>query len=183
MLRCVGLPLNAAEAPEKRELAVVSQSDLILQRREWKRNGKRVVCAVGAFDLLHPGHVRLLEHARGLGDILVVGVRSDASRAAEDAASSRPLAPFVNPGAERVEILAGLASVDYVAEFDEPAAREFIARLAPEVVAKGGEVTSNETEFLDDEAARASGAKVIRIPLEPGFSTSRLLERIKQLPA
>jgi rfaE bifunctional protein nucleotidyltransferase chain/domain len=183
MLRCVGLPLNAAEVPEKRELAVVSQSDLILQRREWKRNGKRMVCAVGAFDLLHPGHVRLLEHARGLGDILVVGVRSDASRAAEDAASSRPLAPFVNPTAERVEILAGLASVDYVAEFDEPAAREFIARLAPEVVAKGGEVTSNETEFLDDEAARASGAKVIRIPLEPGFSTSRLLERIKQLPA
>jgi rfaE bifunctional protein nucleotidyltransferase chain/domain len=183
MLRCVGLPLNAAEASEKRELAVVSQSDLILQRREWKRNGKRVVCAVGAFDLLHPGHVRLLEHARGLGDILVVGVRSDASRAAEDAASSKPLAPFVNPAAERVEILAGLASVDYVAGFDEPAAREFIARLAPEVVAKGGEVTSNETEFLDDEAARASGAKVIRIPLEPGFSTSRLLERIKQLPA
>jgi bifunctional ADP-heptose synthase (sugar kinase/adenylyltransferase) len=125
----------------------------------------------------------LLEHARGLGDILVVGVRSDASRAAEDAASSKPLAPFVNPAAERVEILAGLASVDYVAGFDEPAAREFIARLAPEVVAKGGEVTSNETEFLDDEAARASGAKVIRIPLEPGFSTSRLLERIKQLPA
>ena len=63
-------------------MAIVSQTDLILQRREWKRNGKRVVCVTGAFDLLHPGHVRLLEHARGLADILIVGVRSDASRLA-----------------------------------------------------------------------------------------------------
>ena len=164
-------------------MAIVSQTDLILQRRDWKRNGKRVVCVTGAFDLLHPGHVRLLEHARGLGDILVVGVRSDASRSAEDAASSTPLAPFVNPGNERAEILANLASVDFVAEYDEPTAREFIARLAPEVVAQGGELTSNQNEFLDDEAARASGARVVRIPLEPGFSTARLLERIRQLPA
>jgi D-glycero-beta-D-manno-heptose 1-phosphate adenylyltransferase len=182
-LRCVCLPLNAAGAPEKRELAVVSQSDLILQRREWKRNGKRVVCAVGAFDLLHPGHVRLLEHARGRGDILAVGVRSDASRAAEDAASSKPLAPFVNPADERVEILDSLASVDYVTEYDEATPREFVARLAPDILAKGGELTSNESEFLDDQAVRACGGKVVRIPLEPGFSTSRLLERIKHLHA
>jgi len=110
-------------------------------------------------------------------------VRSDASRAAEDAASSRPLAPFVNSAAERAEILAGLACVDYVAEFDEPLAREFIARLAPDVLAKGGEVSSDENEFLSDEAARGSGAKVVRIPLEPGYSTQRLLERIKHLHA
>jgi rfaE bifunctional protein nucleotidyltransferase chain/domain len=183
LLRRVDLPRNAEVAPEKRALAIVSQTDLILQRREWKRNGKRVICATGAFDLLHPGQVRLLEHARGLADILVVGVRSDASRAAEDAASSTPLAPFVNPGNERAEILANLAAVDSVTQFDEPTAREFIARLAPEVVAKDGQLTSNQNEFLDDEAARASGAKVIRIPLEPGFSTARLLERIKHLPA
>jgi rfaE bifunctional protein nucleotidyltransferase chain/domain len=183
LLYRVDRPRNAADAPEKRELAIVSQTELILQRREWKRNGKRVVCVTGAFDLLHPGHVRLLEHARGLADILIVGVRSDASRLAEDAASSTPLAPFVNLGNERAEILANLACVDYVTQYDEPTAREFIARLAPEVVAKGGELTSNQNELLDDEAARASGAQVIRIPLEPGFSTARLLERIKQLPA
>ncbi len=59
-------------------MAVVSQSELILQRREWKRNGKRVVCALGVFDLLHPGHLRLLEQARALGDILVVAMESDA---------------------------------------------------------------------------------------------------------
>jgi rfaE bifunctional protein nucleotidyltransferase chain/domain len=180
---CVCLPPNVENAQGKINLAVVSQPDLILQRREWKRNGKRVVCAAGVFDLLHPGHVRLLEHARDLGDILVVGVRSDASRAAEDAASSRPLAPFVNPAAERAEILASLAAVDFVAEFDEPTPREFIARLAPDVLAKGGEITSNEREFLDDEAVRACGGKVVRIPLEPGYSTPRLLERIKHIQA
>ena len=60
-------------------MAVVSQSELILHRQEWKRNGKRVVCVAGAFDLLHPGHVRLLEQARGLGDILIVALQSDES--------------------------------------------------------------------------------------------------------
>src|ERR1700733_11758672 len=69
-------------------LAVVSQSELILQRQEWKRNGKRVVCVAGAFDLLHPGHVRLLEQARSLGEILIVALQSDESVrvAAEQAA-------------------------------------------------------------------------------------------------
>ena len=60
-------------------MAIVSQSELILQRQEWKRNGQRVVCAAGAFDLLHPGHIRLLEQARGLGDILVLALQSDPS--------------------------------------------------------------------------------------------------------
>ncbi|HEY0701178.1 MAG TPA: adenylyltransferase/cytidyltransferase family protein [Candidatus Acidoferrales bacterium] len=155
----------------------MSQTDLILQRREWKRNGKRVVCAVGAFDLLHPGHVRLLEHARDLGQILVVGVQSDASIAAAKET------PAVNPAAERAEILDGLASVDFVTQYDEPTPREFIARLAPDVLARGGEITSNEIDFLDDEAVRAGGGKIVRIPLEPGYSTARLLERIKQTPA
>jgi rfaE bifunctional protein nucleotidyltransferase chain/domain len=168
-------------------LAVVSQSDLILQRREWKRNGKRVVCAAGAFDLLHPGHIRLLEHARDLGDILVVGVQSDPSGNereghANSAGAARVASP-VNPASERAEILASLAAVDYVTQYDEPTPREFIARLAPDVLARGGEITSNKSDFLDDEAVRACGGKVVRIPLEPGFSTSRLLERIKHFHA
>lgn len=165
-------------------MAIVSQTDLIFQRREWKRNGKRVVCAAGAFDLLHPGHVRLLEHARDLGDILVVAVRSDASaRAGSGSQSVAESAGLVNPAAERAEILAGLAAVDYVTEFDEATPREFIARLAPDVLARGGEITSNESDFLDDEAVRAGGGKIVRIPLEPGYSTSRLLERIKNIQA
>lgn len=165
-------------------MAIVSQTDLILQRREWKRNGKRVVCAAGAFDLLHPGHIRLLEHARDLGDILVVGVRSGASALAGSATGSAAGgAEFVNLAAERAEILAGLAAVDYVTEYDEATPREFIARLAPDVLVRGGEITSNQSDFLDDEAVRACGGKVVRIPLEPGYSTARLLGRIKNIHA
>ena len=183
------------------QLAVVSQSELILQRQEWKRNGKRVVCVAGAFDLLHPGHVRLLEQARGLGDILIVAVQRDQGVrvAAEQAAkligapcpapapASALVGKFagrpITPQAERAEILAALAAVDFVVIFDEPTAAEFIARLAPEVLAQGGEAGSNENEYADDDAVIAAGGQVVRLPLEPGYSTSRLVERITQLQA
>ncbi len=143
-----------------------------------------MVCAAGAFDLLHPGHVRLLEQAHGLGDILVVALRSDASVRSNkklDAphAGARP----ITPATERAEILAALAAVDHVVEFDEATPREFFARLAPDVVVKGGEAGSEETAFLDDEAVKAAGGRVVRVALEPGYSTSFLLERISQLHA
>jgi cytidyltransferase-like protein len=181
------------------QLAVVSQTELILQRQEWKRNGKRVVCVAGVFDLLHPGHVRLLEQARGLGDILIVALQSDESVrvSAEQAAKligapsaqgppagarNFPVRP-ITPAAERAEILAALAAVDFVAIFDEPTAGEFIARLAPEVLAQGGEAGSSENAYADDDAVKAAGGQVVRLPLEPGYSTSRLVERISQLQA
>ena len=176
-------------------MAVVSQSELILHRQEWKRNGKRVVCVAGAFDLLHPGHIRLLEQARGLGNMLIVALQSDESVrvAAEQAAKlvgapspmatqdfpARPITPF----AERAEILAALAAVDFVTVFDEPTATEFIARLAPEVVAQGGDPGSSENACVADDAETAAGGQVVRLPLEPGYSTSRLVERITQLQA
>jgi cytidyltransferase-like protein len=180
-------------------LAVVSQSELILQRQDWKRNGKRVVCVAGAFDLLHPGHVRLLEQARGLGDILVVALQSDegvrvaaeqsdkligAPSAPGPAAAAQNLAARpITPASERAEILAALAVVDFVAIFDEPTAGAFITRLAPEVLAQGGEVGSSENAYADDDAVTAAGGQVVRLPLEPGYSTSRLVERISQLQA
>jgi rfaE bifunctional protein nucleotidyltransferase chain/domain len=173
-------------------LAIVSQSDLILQRGEWKRNGKSVVCAAGAFDLLHPGHLRLLEQARGLGDILVVALQSDASvrsiaplgtAAGEGRVGQSAAMRPITPATERAEILAALAAVDYVVEFNEPTPREFFARLAPDVVVKGGEAGSQESSFLDDEAVKATGGRVVRVALEPGYSTSFLLERISQLHA
>jgi D-glycero-beta-D-manno-heptose 1-phosphate adenylyltransferase len=172
---------------------------LILQRQEWKRNGKRVVCVAGAFDLLHPGHVRLLEQARALGDILVVALQSDESvRIATEqadklvgslgvagpapaAAGKLPPRP-ITPAAERAEILAALASVDFVAIFEEATAAEFIARLAPDVFAQGGE-GSRENACADDDAVRAAGGQIVRLPLEPGYSTSRLVERITELQA
>jgi rfaE bifunctional protein nucleotidyltransferase chain/domain len=161
------------------KLAVVSQSELILQRREWKRNGKRVVCAMGVFDLLHPGHVRLLEQARTFGEILVVGVRSDA-RAREEKGPTRP----VTPASERAEILAALAAVDFaVVLSDEQAENEFIAQLLPDMVVQGRASGASRNTVAENEAARAAGVKVIQIPPEPGHSTSRLIERIKQLRA
>jgi cytidyltransferase-like protein len=182
------------------QLAVVSQSELILQRQEWKRNGKRVVCVAGAFDLLHPGHVRLLEQAHSLGDILIVALQSDESVriATEQAdklvgsprvavpASTRtqkfPARP-ITPQAERAEILAALASVDFVAIFEEATAAEFIARLAPDIFAQGGDADSRANDCADDDAVKAAGGQVVRLPLEPGYSTSRLVERITELQA
>jgi D-beta-D-heptose 7-phosphate kinase/D-beta-D-heptose 1-phosphate adenosyltransferase len=176
--------IGRGSGPEKRHLAIVSQSELILQRSEWKRNGKRVVCAAGAFDLLHPGHIRLLEQARGLGDILLVALQSDASvrsnvQADAQHAGLRP----ITPAAERAEILAALAAVDHVVEFDEATPREFFARMAPDVVVQGGEAGSQQSGSLDDDAVRAAGGRVVRVALEPGYSTSLLLERISQLHA
>jgi rfaE bifunctional protein nucleotidyltransferase chain/domain len=177
------------------QLAVVSQSELILQRQEWKRNGKRAVCAAGAFDLLHPGHIRLLEQARGLGDVLIVVLQSDESIrvapeqsskvvGASDVATTRNIPPRpVTPGAERAEILAALAAVDFVVIFDDATAGEFVVRFAPELLVTGGDPGSRESAYCDDDAARAAGVQVVRLPLEPGYSTPQLLERIAQLQA
>lgn len=159
---------------------VVSQDELILQRREWKRNGKRVVFASGVFDILHPGNIRLLDQARSLGDVLVVGVQSDASAASLVTKDVRKL---VTPGKERMEILAALAAVTCVVEFDEPDSRPLLARLAPDVVVKGGSEGSDASAFREDAEAEAAGIKVVRIPLEPGYSIERLLERIQQTHA
>jgi rfaE bifunctional protein nucleotidyltransferase chain/domain len=159
-------------------LAVVSQSELILQRREWKRNGKRVVCAIGVFDLLHPGHVRLLEQARATGDILIVGVQNDA-RAREEKGPNRP----VTPASERAEILSALAAVDFAVILDDERADEFIAQLAPDAMVQGCDTASGKHIAAEISAAQAAGVKVIQIPPEPGHSTSRLIERIKQLRA
>ena len=163
---------------------VVSQDELILHRGEWKRNGKSVVFTSGAFDLLHPGHVRLLEQARELGDVLVVGVETDASvrkrHGSKHVGATNDVRP-ITPAEERMEILAALAAVDYVAEYDAASLKKFLARLRPDVVAEG----SSESGQAQGRAGKGgkAAAKIVRIPLEPGYSTSRIIERIKQLPA
>ncbi|MGH9682402.1 MAG: adenylyltransferase/cytidyltransferase family protein [Candidatus Acidiferrales bacterium] len=157
---------------------MVSQSDLILQRCDWKRNGLRVVFASGSFDLLHPGHIRLLEQARSLGDALVVAVKSDAIVRAEHG-KMRPIAR----AGERAEILSALAAVDYVVVLDGATASEVIAGLAPEIIVKAGGPGSIERAFDDDEALTSAGTQVVRIPIEPGYSTDGLIQRIRQLPA
>jgi len=160
-------------------LALLSQSEVILQRREWKRNGKRVVCAVGVFDLLHPGHIRLLEQARAQGDILVVAIESD-THARGKKGAARP----IMPAAERAEIVAAIEAVDVAVELAEEAwAAGFMEEFAPDILVQGSSASSPKSVAKLHNPAGAPGIAVIHIPPEPGHSTSRLIERIKQLRA
>lgn len=129
----------------------------------------------GCFDLLHPGHIRLLEQARSLGDALVVAINSDAS-VRQLKGGQRP----VIPENERAEILAALAAVDYVVVFDEPTPRRLIATLLPDVLVKGSDWGPNEV--VGREEVEAAGGRVVSIPLEAGYSTTRLLERMRNSP-
>jgi rfaE bifunctional protein nucleotidyltransferase chain/domain len=153
---------------------VVSQDELILHVAEAKRNGKRVVFTNGCFDLLHPGHIRGFERARELGDVLVVAINSD-STVRFLKGGDRPIIPQE----ERAEILAALAAVDYVVIFDELTPRELIARVLPDVLIKGGDWGPNE--IVGREEVEAAGGRVESIPLEPGYSTTAIIERIRSV--
>ncbi len=125
----------------------------------------------GCFDILHPGHVRYLERARAMGDLLVVGVNSDRSVACVKG-SGRPLMRE----AERAELVAALEPVDYVVIFDEDTPEALIRRLRPDVHVKGGDY---ETERLPEaEAVRDGGGRVEIVDLIPGYSTTGLVKRI-----
>jgi rfaE bifunctional protein nucleotidyltransferase chain/domain len=168
---------------------VVSQHELILHRRKWKDNGKRVVLVCGCFDLLHPGHIRLLERARSLGDVLVVAIQSDVSvrkdrayavTVSDGARRTSPLRP-ITPGIERAETLAALACVDCVVEYDDPAPKSLLARMVPDIFVKGGTAGSNQASSSSSNDSELK-TPVVFIPLEPGYSTAGLIERITQLP-
>ena len=150
----------------------VSQDALILHVGARKRNGQRVVFTNGCFDLLHPGHVRCLEQARALGDLLIVAINSDAG-VRQLKGDGRPLVPQD----ERAEILAALAAVDYVVIFDAPTPRELLARLCPDVLVKGGDW--GPEEIVGRAEVEAAGGCVVSIPLEPGYSTTSMVERIR----
>ena len=123
------------------------------QAAEWRGRGRRVVLANGCFDLLHVGHVRYLSAARGLGDALVVGLNSDAS-VRRLKGPGRP----VIPADERAELIGALASVDLVVVFDDDSAEELIARLRPDVHAKGTDYT--EESVPERAAVLAAGGRV-----------------------
>lgn len=158
---------------------VISQGELILRRREWKRNGRRVVCASGAFDLLHPGHIRLLEQARSFGDFLVVAVQSDASVREQLGAGQKVVRPVI-PADERMEIVAALAVVDFVVPFDAPSPHQFLLHLAPNVFVEGGSEAQREYGLHRHELEEL-GCRVVHVALEPGYSTAQLIERITHL--
>jgi rfaE bifunctional protein nucleotidyltransferase chain/domain len=141
---------------------------VLAQRRE---EGTRVALTNGSFDLLHVGHLRSLEQARSLGDVLVVGLNSDASVRAYKA-PDRP----VLPQAERAELLAGLASVDYVVVFDEPTAEQLVLAVRPDVYVKGADYAAKP--IPEARIVTAYGGRVEFVPLEAGRSTSGLIADI-----
>jgi D-beta-D-heptose 7-phosphate kinase/D-beta-D-heptose 1-phosphate adenosyltransferase len=145
--------------------------DLLAQRRAQKQ---RIVFTNGCFDLMHVGHTRYLQAARELGDLLVVGVNSDASVQTLDKGTGRPIVPE----AQRAEVLAALACVDYVVLFGEPDPGRLIADLQPDVLVKGGDWPPDR--IIGRETVEARGGAVKTIPLVPGVSTTALVEKIRK---
>ena len=126
----------------------------------------------GVFDLLHPGHVGYLAEARALGDLLIVGLNSDES-VRGNKGPSRPL----NPEHERAEVLLALGSVDAVVVFGEPTPLGVINCIRPDVLVKGEDW--GETAIVGRDVVEARGGRVIRLPLEPGLSTTELIRRVR----
>jgi rfaE bifunctional protein nucleotidyltransferase chain/domain len=154
--------------------ALFSRADLVAQRALWKRQGKTVVFTNGCYDLLHPGHVRLLEQARDLGDILILALNSDAS-VRRIKGPSRPMIAE----SERAAMAASLAAVDAVTLFDEDTPRELIAEVLPDVLIKG----ADWSHFIAGrEEVEAAGGQVLTVSLEPGYSTTNIVERMTHQP-
>jgi D-glycero-beta-D-manno-heptose 1-phosphate adenylyltransferase len=165
------MPLTA-KTGEPLHPAVLSLDKLILRFGTSKRNGKRVVFTNGCFDLLHPGHIRSLEAARALGDVLIIGLNGDESVRTLKGAG-RP----VIPQHERAEILASLECVDAVVIFEELTPQRVIAALLPDVLVKGGDWPGNQ--IVGREEVEAAGGKVVLIDVVPGYSTTDLLAKIR----
>ena len=144
------------------------------QALAWRRSvAGPVVFTNGVFDLLHPGHVELLDAARAEGAALVVGVNSDASVRRLGKGSERPVAAQE----ARARVLAGLAAVDCVVLFEEDTPQALIEALGPDVLVKGADYAREAIVGADWVERR--GGRVVRVPLLPGFSTSSLVERLR----
>jgi len=135
-----------------------------------RRLGRSIVFTNGVFDLLHPGHVRYLQAARALGDVLVVGVNSDRSVRA----NKGPGRPVI-PEDERAEVVSSLVCVDAVAIFDDDTPAAIIARLQPDVLVKGADWAADAIVGRDTVEAR--GGRVVRVPIEAGWSSSAIIEK------
>lgn len=149
---------------------VVTREQLVELRRRWKEEGKTVVFTNGCYDLLHPGHIRLLEQARSLGDILILALNTDAS-VGRLKGPGRPLIPQQ----ERAELAAGLAAVDAVTFFAEDTPVELITAVLPDVLVKGADWSH---WIAGRDEVEAAGGKVLALPLEAGYSTTGIVEEI-----
>ena len=138
-----------------------------------RTQGKRIVFTNGCFDLMHIGHTRYLQAAKDLGDLLVVGVNTDASVRSLNKAPDRPIVPDV----QRAEVVAALGCVDYVVLFNEPDPQSLIAAVQPDVLVKGGDWAVER--IVGRETVEARGGMVKTIPLVPDMSTTSLIQRIR----
>ena len=141
--------------------------------RDLQGRGQKVVFTNGCFDLLHPGHVRYLEEARSLGDALIIGVNTDVSVKRLGKGPGRPL----TPEADRARVLAACACVDRVVLFAEDTPLALITLLTPDILVKGGDYQLDE--IVGREVVLARGGRVVALPFVPGYSTTRLIDRIR----
>ena len=149
---------------------IYTREQLLEQRAEWKRAGQTVVFTNGCYDILHPGHIRLLEAARSLGDVLILALNTDASVQR----LKGPKRPLISEN-DRAELASALAAVDAVTLFDEDTPRELIAEVLPDVLVKG----ADWSHFIAGrEEVEAAGGKVLALPLEPGYSTTGIVDAI-----
>lgn len=150
--------------------SVYTREELIAARHEWKRNGRTAVFTNGCYDLLHPGHIRLLEQARTMGDVLILALNSDAS-VQRMKGPTRPLMTQHDRG----ELAGALAAVDAVTFFEEDTPRELIAALLPDILIKG----ADWSHFIAGrEEVEAAGGRVLAVALEPGYSTTGMVEKL-----
>lgn len=152
---------------------VVTTEQLVPLLAQARTQGKRIVFTNGCFDLMHVGHTRYLQAAKALGDLLVVGVNSDASVKSLNKSPDRPIVPE----SQRAEVLAALGCVDHVVLFAEPDPSRLIRAVQPDVLVKGGD-WSVET-IVGRDIVEGRGGLVKTIPLVPGVSTTTLIHRIR----
>jgi D-beta-D-heptose 7-phosphate kinase/D-beta-D-heptose 1-phosphate adenosyltransferase len=152
---------------------VIARADLPQWLAQCRAKGHRIVFTNGCFDLMHIGHTRYLKAARQMGDVLVVGVNSDASVRALNKGKTRPIVPEQ----QRAEVLAALACVDLVVLFNEPDPARLIAEVQPDVLVKGGDWAIDQ--IIGRDVIEARGGKVRTIPLIPNVSTSSLIAKIR----
>jgi len=154
--------------------SLYNRAELLQLRDRWRAESKCVVFTNGCFDLLHRGHVRLLEQARSLGDVLVLGLNSDAG-VRRMKGPSRPILCE----RERAEMAGELESVDAVVLFDEETPRDLIAALLPDVLVKG----ADWSHFIAGrEEVEAAGGLVVALDLQPGYSTTNLVDVLISQP-
>jgi len=153
---------------------IVKPLELAPILRVHQQSGERVVFTNGCFDLLHIGHVRYLQAARDRGHLLVVAVNSDKSVRTLSKGPERP----ITPEAQRMEVVAALACVDFVVLFSEPTPLQTIEVLQPDVLVKGGDWSVDQ--IVGRDIVEGRGGQVLSIPLIPGISTSMIIQRIQQ---